>query len=86
MFTLAISETARSVRLLFTPQPHRDAVNAGMATAPVIFLDIDGVLLPFGEGVPACAADADPARSFPRQCLAALARLLEERSPPQPAP
>ena len=56
------------------------------ARAPVVFLDIDGVLLPFGEGAPACAADADPARSFPRQCLAALARLLEERSPPQPAP
>ena len=52
----------------------------------VVFLDIDGVLLPFGEGAPACAADAAPARSFPRQCLAALARLLEARSPPQPAP
>ena len=52
----------------------------------VVFLDIDGVLLPFGEGVPACAADGDPARSFPRHCLAALARLLEARSPPQPAP
>ena len=43
----------------------------------VVFLDIDGVLLPFGEGAPACAADGDPARSFPRVCLAALARLLE---------
>ena len=56
------------------------------ARSAVVFLDIDGVLLPFGEGVPACAADADPARSFPRHCLAALARLLEARSPPQPAP
>lgn len=52
----------------------------------VVFLDIDGVLLPFGEGAPACAADGDPARSFPRRCLAALARLLEARSPPQPEP
>ena len=43
----------------------------------VVFLDIDGVLLPFGEGAPACAADGDPARSFPRVCLAALARLLD---------
>ena len=59
---------------------------AGDDARSVVFLDIDGVLLPFGEGVPACAADADPARSFPRQCLAALARLLEARSPPQPAP
>ena len=49
---------------------------------PLLFLDIDGVLLPFGEGAPACAADGDPARSFPRHCLAALARLLEARSPP----
>ena len=59
---------------------------AGDDARSVVFLDIDGVLLPFGEGAPACAADGDPARSFPRQCLAALARLLEERSPPQPAP
>ena len=79
--------------------PEDAVAGSGMATAAataaaagddarsaVVFLDIDGVLLPFGEGVPACAADADPARSFPRQCLAALARLLEERSPPQPAP
>ena len=62
------------------------AAAAGDEARAVVFLDIDGVLLPFGEGVPVCAADADPARSFPRQCLAALARLLEERSPPQPAP
>ena len=59
---------------------------AGDDARAVVFLDIDGMLLPFGEGAPACAADADPARSFPRQCLAALARLLEARSPPQPAP
>ena len=59
---------------------------AGDDARSVVFLDIDGVLLPFGEGAPACAADGDPARSFPRQCLAALARLLEARSPPQPAP
>ena len=62
------------------------AAAAGDEARAVVFLDIDGVLLPFGEGVPVCAADADPARSFPRQCLAALARLLEARSPPQPAP
>ena len=79
--------------------PEDAVAGSGMATAAaaaaaagddarsaVVFLDIDGVLLPFGEGVPACAADADPARSFPRHCLAALARLLEARSPPQPAP
>ena len=79
--------------------PEDAVAGSGMATAAataaaagddarsaVVFLDIDGVLLPFGEGAPACAADADPARSFPRQCLAALARLLEARSPPQPAP
>ena len=79
--------------------PEDAVAGSGMATAAataaaagddarsaVVFLDIDGVLLPFGEGVPVCAADADPARSFPRQCLAALARLLEARSPPQPAP
>jgi hypothetical protein len=63
-----------------------DAAAGDEARSAVVFLDIDGVLLPFGEGVPACAADADPARSFPRHCLAALARLLEARSPPQPAP
>ena len=63
-----------------------DAAAGDDARAAVVFLDIDGVLLPFGEGAPACAADADPARSFPRHCLAALARLLEARSPPQPAP
>ena len=63
-----------------------DAAAGDDARSAVVFLDIDGVLLPFGEGVPACAADGDPARSFPRQCLAALARLLEARSPPQPAP
>ena len=79
--------------------PEDAVAGSGMATAAataaaagddarsaVVFLDIDGVLLPFGEGAPACAADADPARSFPRHCLAALARLLEARSPPQPAP
>ena len=63
-----------------------DAAAGDDARSAVVFLDIDGVLLPFGEGAPACAADADPARSFPRHCLAALARLLEARSPPQPAP
>ena len=59
---------------------------AGDDARSVVFLDIDGVLLPFGEGASACAADGDPARSFPRQCLAALARLLEARSPPQSEP
>ena len=41
----------------------------------VVFLDIDGVLLPFGPGV--SAAPADPARQFPSRCLGALSRLLE---------
>ena len=53
------------------------AAAGGDDARAVVFLDIDGVLLPFGEGAPACAADGDPARSFPRVCLAALARLLE---------
>ena len=64
----------------------RKAAPAAPAPARYVFLDIDGVLLPFGEGAPACAADGDPARSFPRHCLAALARLLEARSPPQSEP
>ena len=62
------------------------AAAGGDDARAVVFLDIDGVLLPFGEGAPACVADSDPARCFPRDCLAALARLLEARSPPQPAP
>lgn len=43
--------------------------------AAVVFLDIDGVLLPFGPGV--SAAPADPARQFPSSCLGALSRLLQ---------
>jgi len=43
----------------------------------VVFLDIDGVLLPFGKAAAEGAADGDPARRFPRSCLAALSRLLE---------
>lgn len=37
---------------------------------PVVFLDMDGVLLPFGNG-------AHPGPNFPDECLTALSRLLE---------
>ena len=50
----------------------------------LVFLDIDGVLLPFGSGSQAGEAGAtqDPAECtdgrFPDSCLAALARILRE--------
>ena len=37
----------------------------------VLFLDIDGVLLPFGDGGP-------PTESFPGSCLAAFAFIIEQ--------
>ena len=58
-----------------------DAAGASAAAAApgderaVVFLDIDGVLLPFGAGAP--AAPSDPARQFPSGCLRALSALLE---------
>ena len=70
------AEEAAAGRLATGTATAAAAAAGGDDARAVVFLDIDGVLLPFGEGAPACVADGDPARCFPRDCLAALARLL----------
>ena len=51
------------------------AVPVSSAT-PIVFLDIDGVLLPFGHADPLHRA-AGNQDDFPDECLGALARILE---------
>lgn len=41
-----------------------------------LFLDVDGVLLPFGQGV-----EDSPAHTFPARCLDALARIMRASAP-----